>query len=386
MKKKIEYLVEQLLESYYNQNDDIFLSKLYQLLDSHPETNLNFMQFETMFNSFKNKREVFYSPSSAKINDNNLAYSPNLNRTKKVNIDNLKDDTKSYDRLQLTKSVQKAVKAVELDFVNRKKFRNLGLPISNTVLLVGPPGGGKTSLAYKIAHDIGREPIYVNISEIISSSLGDTGKNISKVFQNLNSDRDILLLDEFDAIASSRENKNDLAEMGRAVNVLLQSMDSVDDNFFLIAATNFPEKIDKAIMRRFSKIIKLEKPDDKQRQEYIELLMNKYNIETSKKEIELASLLSIDKNYADLKNIVSNFIKYIFLSEDSKNSSHLYTISEYFLDVLLVQNGHGIDENNELLIQIVNQGYPITKLSKLLGIPRTTLSYRLKRGLNNDKL
>ncbi|WP_082451594.1 AAA family ATPase [Sphingomonas sp. Leaf30] len=133
------------------------------------------------------------------------------------------------------------------------------------MLLHGAPGTGKSLLAGHIAAQLG-VPIYtVRLDSIISSRLGDTAKNIRNVFDFAPGRRAVLFLDEIDAVAKVRDDRNELGELKRVVNTVLQGLDSLQDDTVVIAATNHPHLLDPAIWRRFPYKIDLGVPDDRVR-------------------------------------------------------------------------------------------------------------------------
>lgn len=129
----------------------------------------------------------------------------------------------------------------------------------NKFLFQGAPGTGKTETAKQIARILERELFIVEFNAIVDSKLGQTSKNISALFKEmqtlLNPQKIIILFDEIDAIAIDRINSNDLREMGRATSAILKGLDGLDDNLVLIATTNLFSAFDKALIRRFDAII-----------------------------------------------------------------------------------------------------------------------------------
>ena len=96
---------------------------------------------------------------------------------------------------------------------------------------------------------------------IVSSLLGSTAKNLRKIFQYASSMPCILFLDEFDAIAKARDDNHELGELKRVINSLLQNIDELPSSCVLLAATNHPDLLDKAVWRRFFMKLEVEIPD-----------------------------------------------------------------------------------------------------------------------------
>ncbi len=147
------------------------------------------------------------------------------------------------------------------DAKNIKLLQEHGLASKLRVLLSGPPGTGKSLLAGSIAAELGLPFYVVRLDAIISSRLGETAKNIRELFQIQNSEGHVLFLDEVDAIAKHRNDSQDLGELKRVVNTLIQALDMLDEKAIVIAATNHQQLLDQAILRRFPYQINLGLPE-----------------------------------------------------------------------------------------------------------------------------
>jgi len=140
------------------------------------------------------------------------------------------------------------------------------------LLFVGPPGTGKTSLALAMSRTIHMPVLEVRISMITSQYLGETSKNIDRIFELAKKiSPSILFIDEFDFVAKSRVT-DDHGAMKRAVNSLLKNIDRVSlvkDGVLLIAATNHPQLLDEAAWRRFDEVVEFSLPDQGMREEIL---------------------------------------------------------------------------------------------------------------------
>ena len=129
----------------------------------------------------------------------------------------------------------------------------------NKFLFQGAPGTGKTEAVKQLANILERDVFMVDFSAIVDSKLGQTQKNISELFKEINNfvnpDKVLILMDEIDAIALDRTNQHDMREMGRATSAMLKGLDRLDERVVLIATTNLYEYFDKALLRRFDSII-----------------------------------------------------------------------------------------------------------------------------------
>lgn len=129
----------------------------------------------------------------------------------------------------------------------------------NKFLFSGPPGTGKTETAKHLARILNRQLYSVSFENIIDSHLGQTSKNIMQVFDEINRqsfpESLIILVDEIDSLAMDRINSRDLREMGRATTSFMRGLDDISPDVILIATTNVIDSFDKAMLRRFDKVV-----------------------------------------------------------------------------------------------------------------------------------
>ena len=124
----------------------------------------------------------------------------------------------------------------------------------NRLLLMGPPGTGKTVLAGAIAKDLRLPFLVVDYGNLISSYMGETGAKITKLLSGLAGQPCVLLLDEMETILAERSGnpeRSDVGEQARIVSTLLLAMDRLDRRILFVGATNHPDLLDRAVRRRF---------------------------------------------------------------------------------------------------------------------------------------
>ena len=201
-------------------------------------------------------------------------------------------------------------------YTHRDLLLQSGLDISNTLLLYGPPGCGKTTVAQYISSITGLPLVTARLDGLISSLLGSTAKNIRKIFDYASKRECILFLDEFDVIAKLRDDKNELGELKRVVNSLLQNIDGFNSDSILIAATNHHELLDPAIWRRFSTIVALEKPQKDEIAHYLNIFLANKSTDFISSEKKLERIISafVGLSYSDIKTIILNALKTVVLS------------------------------------------------------------------------
>ena len=158
-------------------------------------------------------------------------------------------------------TVTSAIRTVIEEWVNFDALSEIEIHPAKTCLIYGAPGTGKTRLALWIAHQLDLPVVLVRLDGLISSFLGTTARNIGSLFSFANRHRCLLLLDEFDAIAKLRDDPQEVGEIKRVVNALLQNLDGRKDVGFTIGVTNHHGLLDPAVWRRFEVQLEIPKPD-----------------------------------------------------------------------------------------------------------------------------
>ena len=154
-----------------------------------------------------------------------------------------------------------AVRDLLAEWKHREELARLGAQPHMRCLIYGPPGVGKTRLARYLARQLTLPCVEVRLDGLMSSFLGTTARNIGALFEFANRYRCVLFLDEFDAVAKARDDVQEIGEIKRVVNTLLQSLDSRNGTGITIAATNHEHLLDPAVWRRFDSRIELHKPE-----------------------------------------------------------------------------------------------------------------------------
>jgi len=200
---------------------------------------------------------------------------------------------------------------------HKEEIQRAGIDLNASLLLYGPPGCGKTTIARFIASELKLPLVVVRIDTLISSLLGSTAKNIRKIFDYANSRPCILFLDEFDAIAKARDDRHELGELKRVINSLLQNIDEYTQNSILIAATNHSELLDKAIWRRFNSIVEVGRPQIDEIGKLLELFFSsaKNDFMGVPKRVESISEGLLGNSHADIKSICNNAISKAIVSK-----------------------------------------------------------------------
>lgn len=144
------------------------------------------------------------------------------------------------------------------------KLHEHGLSPRRKLLLVGPPGTGKTMTAAVLAGELGIPLFLVRLDSLITKFMGETAAKLRQIFDAVGSVRGIYFFDEFDAIGAQRGQANDVGEIRRVLNSFLQMIEQDQSNSLILAATNHPEILDYALFRRFDDVIEYGLPNQEQ--------------------------------------------------------------------------------------------------------------------------
>ncbi|EZP33974.1 AAA family ATPase [Pseudomonas sp. 22082] len=170
----------------------------------------------------------------------------------------------------LSDRLERAISHLQEQWAGADQLQAAGIKIPRTALFFGPPGTGKTRLALWAASKLGLPVVLARLDGLTSSFLGTTARNIRALFDFANRYQCLLLLDEFDGIAKLRDDPQELGEVKRVVNAVLQAIDARAPLGLTIAITNHEALLDPAVWRRFDARIEIGLPDATTRLQIIE--------------------------------------------------------------------------------------------------------------------
>lgn len=286
----------------------------------------------------------------------------------------------------LSKSNEDKLKSFILSYQNADKLNSLGIGVSNTLLLYGPPGCGKTKCAYLIARELNLPLVVARLDSLISSYLGTTAKNIRTLFEYAQKMPCVLFLDEFDAIAKARDDSNELGELKRVVNSLLQNVDSMSSDSLLLAATNHENLLDSAVWRRFDYKLEVELPDSEAIEEMIDLFATK-TIELSQKEKTELSTIFKGLSGASIEEIIKKAMRNSVIEGKEFCKKSIY--DEFFIyKNILPQNCDNEKEIMEIKAKYLRNCsekiFSLQIIADILGSSKTTISKFVKGEINNE--
>lgn len=200
----------------------------------------------------------------------------------------------------LPRLVETQLNEIVAEHQSRDRLETAGISPTRTVLFTGPPGVGKTMAARALTRRLGLPLMSIDLSALMSSYLGKTGQNLKEVFEAARSEASVLFLDEFDAVAKRRDDPSDVGELKRIVNVLLIELEARGPTGLVVAATNHPELLDRAIWRRFERTITLGLPVAEVRRALIEREMGRLQDRPSLDSLEIAVTATDGSSCSDI--------------------------------------------------------------------------------------
>ena len=177
---------------------------------------------------------------------------------------------RSLDSVLLLQDVQKATSELIEEQHRRDLLRSYGLEPRHRVLLSGPPGNGKTTVAEAIAHELMMPLFVVRYEAVIGSFLGETSSRLKRLFDFVRTHQCVLFFDEFDTLGKERGDTHETGEIKRVVSSLLLQIDALPSHVVVVTATNHAELLDRAVWRRFQLRLSLPGPTLNQKTAWFE--------------------------------------------------------------------------------------------------------------------
>ena len=184
---------------------------------------------------------------------------------------------------------RESLELVIREYRQQSKLREHGLSARRKLLLVGPPGVGKTMTSWALAGALKLPHFTVQLHSLITKYMGETAAKLFAVFEAMRYTRGVYLFDEFDAIGSMRAGSNDVGEIRRVLNSFLQFLEQDDSDSLIVAATNLEEILDDALFRRFDDVIRYRLPNEAELQDLIANRLAAFQIDKGEL-IQMASL------------------------------------------------------------------------------------------------
>jgi len=168
----------------------------------------------------------------------------------------------SKNTLVINSELKERINLIIQEYRQQSKLKSFGLSHRRKILLIGPPGTGKTMSTKVLAYEL-HIPLYIiQVDKLVTKFMGETSAKLRQIFDLIEKEHGVYLFDEFDAIGGDRSLDNDIGEMRRVLNSFLQFIELDSSDSIIVAATNNPKLLDKALFRRFDDVLYYDYPNE----------------------------------------------------------------------------------------------------------------------------
>jgi len=215
--------------------------------------------------------------------------------------------------LVIKDALRKRIDQIVHEYKQQEKLKSYGLSHRRKILLIGPPGTGKTMTAKVLSSELKLSLNTIQVDRLVTKFMGEPSAKLRQIFDMMQQEHGVYLFDEFDAIGGERSMDNDVGEMRRVLNAFLQFIEQDTSDSLIVAATNNPKLLDQALFRRFDDVLYYENPDNEARKLLIENILGTFKSTRFgwKKVIEKSE----DLSHAEIDHACRDAIKIAILSD-----------------------------------------------------------------------
>lgn len=233
-----------------------------------------------------------------------------------------KEPRHTIEELVLPEKVRKFIQELVEEQEDAAFLRDHGIEPRNKILLMGPPGNGKTTLAEAVAFSL-KVPFYtVRYETLIGSYLGETAAQLDRLFSVAKYQPCVLFFDEFDTLGKERGDSQETGEIKRVVSSLLLQIDALPSHVVIVCATNHEDMLDRAAWRRFQLKLHLPNPEKTDIAEWLDRFERKMEFDLGYDTVELADLLT-HRSFAEVEELATAVYRRFLVSRTAAKSKTL---------------------------------------------------------------
>jgi len=224
--------------------------------------------------------------------------------------------------LVVNQDIKQRIERIILEFRQQNKLKSHGLMHRRKILLAGSPGTGKTMTARILASALKQLLHIIQMDRLVTKFMGETSAKLRQVFDKMQEMPGVYLFDEFDAIGGKRNLGNDVGEMRRVLNAFLQFIENDSSNNLILAVTNNPSLLDRALFRRFDDVLYYDLPDKDARSKLIANILGTFPDKNFP--FERAAEISEGLNQAEIDRVCRDAIKLMILDNKDMVTFNLF--------------------------------------------------------------
>ncbi|RLB95538.1 MAG: AAA family ATPase [Deltaproteobacteria bacterium] len=252
---------------------------------------------------------------------------------------------RTFDDLILPKEIREISEEVVQEHHRVDLLRSYNLEPRNRVLLIGPPGNGKTTLAEAFAHALMVPLLIVRYEGVVGTYLGETAVRLRRLLEYARARKCVLFFDEFETLGKERGDRHETGEIKRVVSSLLMQIDSLPSHVVVIGATNHAELLDRAVWRRFQVRMTLPEPTRARLAEWFAKFENRINIQLASTPETLAKKL-YGVNFAEAEEFGASIFRYYVLEQPNSDMKKIIgrTLKNWAARTVKTKQQNGGDE------------------------------------------